>query len=102
MGYDIIIDFKYNSDRKEPFDLQTNARPSAISEILSEYLRNHLGAEKDESPIDPKKIYHIMVGLDLRDDSFGHYSDTGNQTLTDVIISDSISKLEELAAQRKP
>ena len=100
MDCDVVIDFKYNVEKGEPFDLETNAKPEVIGEILSEYLRSHIGDGKDYSKAVEKKIYHIIVGLDLRDDSFGTYSDTGNKGLTDGIVSKSIKKLEELAQSR--
>lgn len=98
--WDIIIDFKYNMVSEEPFDLNTNAKPEAINEVLSEYLRSHIGTGKDKSIPNKKDVYHILIGLDLNDDSFGTYSDTGNKSLTDGIVLKSISKLEELAKNK--
>lgn len=97
MEWDLTLDFKYDLKKDEPFELKTNLKPEYVRKILSEYLRSHIGAGKDNSPSNKKDIYRIVIGLNLSDDSFGTYSDTGNKGLTDHLVMKSIGKLEELA-----
>lgn len=82
----IILKITFYLSEPEKSIIETNAKPEALDEIFSCYMRSQMGAGKDDSPPTEKDIYSIEINLDLSDDSITVKSDTGNKGLTCGII----------------
>lgn len=76
------------------FEIDSNIKPEHQAEIVSNFLRNQMGAGKDKSTPNKLDVYHIKLELDLSDDSFGSLHDCGNKGLRDGILLEVLGKLE--------
>ncbi|HXK38012.1 MAG TPA: hypothetical protein VJ579_03010 [Candidatus Paceibacterota bacterium] len=83
----ITVKVHYDMNNINACFIQTNAKPEAVEEVLSAWVRNQIGKGKDEREPAMKEIYEIVIEIDLSNDSFRTTADTGNDSLTLGIIS---------------
>ena len=83
---DLEISFTYNLGANLFGNVKTNIKSEYVEEILSNWIYNQMGAGKDDSKRFKRDNYHIRIGMNLEEDSFGTESDTGNKSLTAGIV----------------
>jgi hypothetical protein len=92
---DLFIDITFPISEREQFKIDTNVKDDKIADVISEFLRSQIGAGRDENEPHVREVYRIRLELDLADDSFTTYSDTGNKGLRDGILMEVVQKLTE-------
>jgi hypothetical protein len=88
---DIFVHLKYNINRNEFVEINTNTRDS--SEIVSEFLRaTQLGAGSDNQRAAVRPTYYISIFLNLTNDSFKYQHDCGNEALMSDILLEFLNQ----------
>src|SRR3990167_5814865 len=95
-GADVVIEINYDINNPEKTVIRTNAKESALPELLETFLLAQRGKGKDERPPNLKDEYKITIRLDLSDDTFYTTSDTGNEALTCGIVLDVLERLDQM------
>lgn len=90
----IIINFNINDEAKTT--IKTNAKPEALEEILSDWIRDQAGLGEDLRNPNVSGVYEIQINLDLSGDIFTTSSDTGNDGLTAGIVQRVFGTLKEI------
>ena len=80
---DIILDCSFNTEDPKVSVIKTNAKSEEVAHIIEEYILSQIGAgNPDGKDFQQKNIYHIVLKLNLADDTFFVESDTNNHALT--------------------
>jgi hypothetical protein len=96
---DIYVKIKYDSKvnvkGKDIFIEDTNIKEERLEDFLLDWLLTEVGKGKDGRKVIERESYEVVIGCDLRDDSFYVQSNTGNDGLTCGIVMGMVSNLEE-------
>lgn len=93
---DIVIDIHYPVSTPEEMQIQTNAKPEVLAELVGTYIQDCcIGRGVDESAPNELDEYQITIGLELADDSWGIKSNTGNKGLTTGILMSVMKLLDQ-------
>jgi hypothetical protein len=91
----VYLKIIYPIDNPGNFEIESDIKPELRSEVISDFLRAQIGTGEDPRPTVDRKVYTILIQLDLQDDSFHFKSDTGNRGLTAGILMDVLNRLPE-------
>lgn len=73
----------------------TNVRQERVAELLTDWLRAQMrGQGPDEHAAEEREVYQITISVDLTEDTFFTWSDTGNEALTTGIVAQVIRLVE--------
>ena len=75
------------------FRPETNIKPEARAEVLSNFIHTQIGAGQDLREAVPLYTYHIRVELDLSSDSYTWSHDCGNSSLALGVLMAVLQKL---------
>jgi hypothetical protein len=93
---DLYIDIIYPINTPEKYEIKTNMKSENVKDALCEYIHGIIGyGGKDTRKAREIDVYHITIDIDLSCDKFSVKSDTDNNGLTDGIIMDVISRMED-------
>lgn len=88
---DIFVHMKYNMNRNEFVEVNTNAKEPA--EIITEFLRaTQLGVGEDRQKAAVRPSYYISIFLNLTNDSFKYQHDCGNEALMSGILLEFLNQ----------
>ena len=86
------VQVDWNSQTNE-FKISGDCNNEGSSEIIENWIRSQIGAGKDESKPDIRKVYTIQIWCNLSDDSFSIKSNCGNKSLRDGILIHALKSL---------
>lgn len=92
----VLIVITYPIDSTKIPSIRTNAKPEALKEILTEFLRTQIGLGEDKSSPNEQDYYTITISLQLERDVFTVKSDTGNKGLTTGIVMEVLNNLGKI------
>jgi hypothetical protein len=92
--FDVMIELRYDTET-DSFEIRTNAKKERVKEILGEYLRTEIGAGRDDTPLIPRSVYEIKLGLALEDDAWACSHDCGNNGLRTGIVMAACKALQD-------
>ena len=90
---DIYIKIHYPVNEPEKFNIDTNAKPEMVDDLLNEFIRSQIGAGADESTPNDEDVFEISLRIDLSDDTWYANDNCGNKGLRDGIIMDVINRI---------
>ncbi len=93
---DIRLEITYDMRDPKLTEIKTNAKNTAVEEILENYILSQAGTGADGSKPSNRRWYKIVIGLDLGDDTFFTESNTGNKGLTVGIVMAVLKDLKNL------
>ena len=94
---DIVIKIRYPINEPEKTEIKTNAKPEALEEILSNWIRCEIRKSSDTSEAVRLQVYEIQIELDLSEDKFTTKSNSGNTSLTLGIVSNVFKQLSSIS-----
>ena len=98
MAADIYLNIFFGIDAGA-IQIETNAKPEAVEELLVDFLHSQVGAGKDDSAPNDLKLYRICLTVDLSDDSWYAKSNCGNKGLRDGILMYILKKIVDRPAE---
>ena len=96
----VTVELDYNAvDDTVEYTSATNAKPEALPDILSSWIRTQFGAGEDNREATDRKKYRIRLELDLQGDVFHVSHNCGNDALCLGIVLNALRKLPERGAR---
>ena len=90
---DLYLKIRYVSNPKGEASFEivdTNVKKDRIEDYLTDWLMSQVGAGKDNRKANELEQYEVTIGLDMSDDTWLVWSNTGNAGLTCGIVMASV------------
>lgn len=91
---DVLVTLEFDV-KAETVKIGGNAKKEAVEELLADYLHSRVGAGKDETPPEKRDVYHIILGIDLSDDSWFVEHNCGNKGLREGLVMATLQFIKE-------
>ena len=93
MGERLNIKVVFPIGNPAGFKIETDVKDERVAELISDFLREQIGAGADSTPPDERDLYTIHLQLDLDGDVWYCKHDCGNLGLRDGILMDVMRRL---------
>jgi hypothetical protein len=94
MSAKLYLHITYPIANPDAFQIKSDIKPEALTEIIMTFLRGQMGKGADASFAIERDVYHIRMEVDLESDTFAVRHDTGNLGLRDGILLDVARRLK--------
>jgi len=92
---DIYMKVTYPIETPDEFQIETNAKPEVVGDLLGEFIHGQVGAGADNRPAIERNVYEITLSVDLSDDTWTVNHNCGNRGLREGILMDVMSRISQ-------